>query len=144
MFYGYFFLLLYITGVVMNQLDIGSLLFKIYSLFENINLLITIYYFLTAILQVVIDSCYLLYEGESVTNLTQLMPIDLQDITSLYVPLMFSIIPLAAKPVPNLNPNWISVIFDGDGTFGFSIVKHPYGSLGWRVIISCGLVAAQN
>jgi cytochrome c oxidase subunit 3 len=48
------------------------------------------------------------------------------------------------KTTSKLNPNWISGIYDGDGTFSFSISKNPYGSLGWRVLISCGLVAKST
>lgn len=48
------------------------------------------------------------------------------------------------SPKLKLNPNWISGIFDGDGSFSYSIIKHPYGPLGWRVIISCGLVAKKT
>lgn len=50
----------------------------------------------------------------------------------------------ASNSTSKLNPNIISGIFDGDGTFSYTITKHPYGYLGWRVIISCGLVAKKT
>jgi len=37
---------------------------------------------------------------------------------------------ISFKSTLKLNPNWISGIFDGDGTFSYSITKHPHGPLG--------------